>query len=316
MQTVFFTGKGGVGKSSLSAALAWQLADKGNRVLATSFDPAHNLGDIFGEQLSHTKRRYQDTTLFLQETDLEQSAQEYLKANMGLLEEVYSYTRTLNMDRYFKILRYSPGVEEYAALTAMEQLFREERNNFDYLVIDTPPTGLTLRILALPTVTVTWIDRLVGIRREILDKRHTIHNIMGKYDEEGTRLAYTEKDDAVMQKLREMRDRYDRVRTTLEGADTGIAVVTNPDFLSLRESQRLLKGITELQLPLRTLFTNKVTGESEATAERLERELLGTREDVTRKRVPLIQHEQPACYIMDTDLVAPLGLAQTPGEHR
>ncbi|MDZ7792254.1 MAG: ArsA family ATPase [Spirochaetia bacterium] len=145
MKTIFFSGKGGVGKSTLASAVAWQLMEAGNRVLAVSFDPAHNLGDIFHIKLSHRKKRFKKTNLFLQETDLEQSANEYIEANMSLLNEVYSYMQPFNMDSYFNVLKYSPGVEEYAAITAMEKLFREEQENYDYIIIDTPPTGLTLK---------------------------------------------------------------------------------------------------------------------------------------------------------------------------
>ncbi len=312
MKSVFFTGKGGVGKSSLSAAAAWQLAERGNRVLVTSFDPAHNLGDIFGERLSHKITRYKKTSLYLQETDLEKCAQEYLKTSVGILEEVYSYTRAFNMDKYFRILRYSPGVEEYAALVAMEHLFREEQKNFDYIIIDTPPTGLTLRILALPKVTLAWLDRLIDIRLQILDKRYTIHNITGEKDGKETKLAYTEEEDMVMRKLREMTKRYETVQSFLQSPDNNIALVCNPDMLSLKESQRLVTGAKELELPLRTLFVNKVTDENEYAADQVERELLKEMPGIELSRVSLYRQDEPECYIMDTDLTGPLGFG--PGQ--
>src|SRR6056297_779017 len=130
MKTIFFTGKGGVGKSTLSAAAAWQLMERGNRVLAVSFDPAHNLGDIYNIKLSHKKKRFKKTNLYLQETDLDKSAQEYLSQNQSLMEEIYSYTRPFNLDKYFNVLKYSPGVEEYAALTSLEQILTKESENF------------------------------------------------------------------------------------------------------------------------------------------------------------------------------------------
>src|SRR6056297_1554700 len=205
MKTIFFTGKGGAGKSTLSAAAAWQLMERGNRVLAVSFDPPHNLGDIYNIKLSHKKKIFKRTNLYLQETDLEKSASEYIKSNMDLLKQVYSYMSTLNFDSYFDILKYSPGVEEYAALTSLEKILKEEKDNFDYIVFDTPPTGLTLRILALPKLTVSWIERLIKIRKQILEKRYTIHKLSGIYNEKGTKLAYTEDDDTVIQKLYEMK---------------------------------------------------------------------------------------------------------------
>ena len=106
MKTIFFTGKGGVGKSTLSAAAAWQLAESGKRVLAISFDPAHNLGDIFGRTLGHKVTRF-SANLDLRETDLDEAAAEYIRRNTSILTEVYSYTKAFNLDRYFKVLRHS-----------------------------------------------------------------------------------------------------------------------------------------------------------------------------------------------------------------
>ena len=302
MKTLFFTGKGGVGKSTLSAAAAWQLAEKGNRVLNVSFDPAHNLGDIFHAKLGHRKKRFNKTSLYLQETDLEKSAQEYLDHSMDLMQEVYSYTKAFNMDRYFKVLKYSPGVEEYAALTSMETILRKEKDNFDYIVFDTPPTGLTLRILALPAITVSWIDRLANIRREILNKRHTVHNITGKFDEEQFKVPYKEEDDPVMKKLMEMRERYQHVQDLLQSDENSITVVFNPDRLSLRESQRIFEGILDLKLPLRVVFNNKVNESNKQLADKVEKELLDGHKGIALQRVPVIDHEEPTCYIMDADI--------------
>ncbi|MFO7848802.1 MAG: ArsA-related P-loop ATPase, partial [Spirochaetia bacterium] len=169
-----------------------------------------------------------------------------------------------------------------------------------------PPTGLTLRILALPQITVSWIDRLIKIRLEILEKRHTVHNITGKYDEKQFKVPYTEEEDRVMGKLREMRSRYERVKRVLQGPENTIALVFNPDFLSFRESERLFKGLLELELPLRVAFDNKTSEALSETADKVEGELLKDRGEVTLQRVGLIDHTEPSCYIMDTDLTAHL----------
>jgi arsenite-transporting ATPase len=305
MKIIFFTGKGGVGKSTLASAAAWQLMEKGHRVLAVSFDPAHNLGDIFHVDLGHKKKRFKKTGLFLQETDLEKAAGEYIEANMSILREVYSYLTAMNMDSYFQILKYSPGVEEYAALTSMEKILETERDNFDYIVFDTPPTGLTLRILALPRITIAWIDRLIKIRKDILEKRYTIHKLNGPYSEKGTKLAYSEDDDSVIQKLFEMKRRYEAVQELLQGENNQICVVFNPDYLSLRESQRLLDGIHELKLPIESVYHNKLTDPESEVARGVEKELLKKYPHLKIERVPLIDHTEPTCYVMDTDLLGP-----------
>ncbi|MFP3959464.1 MAG: ArsA family ATPase [Spirochaetaceae bacterium] len=305
MKSLFFTGKGGVGKSTLASAAAWQLAQRGNKVLAISLDPAHNLGDIFGRSLDYKKRKIADT-LWLQEADLDRAAQEYLQQNTELLTQVYSYTKAFNLDMYFKVLRHSPGVEEYASLLVLENAFRNE-TDMDYIVFDTPPTGLTLRILALPSISVTWINRLRKIRQDILRKRHTVYNITGKYSEEGTVLPYTEEEDPVFVKLQEMFKRYVSLYERLSDPENNhIAVVFNPDYLSLRESQRIISGLADLNLPLRIGFNNKYMEELSSVAEEVEGELFKGLDDVAVHRVPYEPFAREGAYKMDHDIITPM----------
>ena len=300
MKTIFFTGKGGTGKSTMASAAAWQLALKGSRVLAVSFDPAHNLGDIFGLKLTNKKRKF-EKELYLMEVNLEKASGKYIKENISLLESIYSYLKPFNMERYFQVLKYSPGIEEYASLTALEELVRTEKN-FDYIIIDTPPTGLTVRILALPIVTLSWIDRLKKIRSSILEKRYTIHNINGKRSEKGVKLAYTESDDMVMKKLSEIERRFLNLKTFLEGDNNSIVVVFNPDFLSLRESQRLISDLNELHLPFRIAINNKVEDAYVKDAEDIEKKLLSEDPSVKFLRIKRIEPPPEKWYTINENL--------------
>ena len=284
MKILFMTGKGGVGKSTLSAAAAWQLSQR-HRVLIVSLDPAHNLGDIFNVTLGDKKTRHTDT-LFLKEIDLKKLTREYLKKETDILSSSYKYLQVLNLDNYFSVLKYSPGIEEYALLTSIETTIRDEEE-FDYIVFDTPPTGLTLRFLALPKITVTWIERLIAIRQQILKKRYTIHRIKGSQSDSETVLDYDEQCDRVLERLRTLRRTYEGLSNQLQGADTSIAVVFNPDRLSLKESERLIEGLRELELPLRLLINNKVTDENAEMAAEVERSMARIAGDIPLERVPL-----------------------------
>jgi arsenite/tail-anchored protein-transporting ATPase len=269
MKILFFTGKGGVGKSTLAAATAWQLSRK-HRVLIVSLDPAHNLGDIFGVEIRQ-ETRFADT-LYLKEIDLKELSKAYLEREINVLSDTYKYLQVLNLDNYFSVLKYSPGIEEYALLSSIEETIRSE-SDYDYIVFDTPPTGLTLRFLALPQVTLTWIDRLVQIRRKILEKCYTIHRIRGPQSQGETLLSYDEKDDGILQKLLALESGYHSLKTVLKGDDCTIALVFNPDMLSLKESVRLVKGFEELGLPLRLLLHNKISPDNREAADRVENEM-------------------------------------------
>ncbi len=284
MKILFFTGKGGVGKSTMAAAAAWQLSQKA-RVLIVSLDPAHNLGDIFGVVIRNGKKKF-TKTLSLSEVNLQKLSREYLEKETDVLSSTYSYLKTLNLDSYFSILKYSPGIEEYALLTSIEKTIRDE-TGFDYIIFDTPPTGLTLRFLALPKVTITWIERLIQIRRKILEKRYTIHRIRGTLSSEETVLDYKEADDDILKRLWKLSDNYHALDGALRGSDCHVVVVFNPDILSLKESKRLLEGLSDLGLPLRLLIDNKVTEENEKMATYVEKQMKGMAKDIPLERVQL-----------------------------
>jgi len=285
----------------MASSAAWQLALADKSVLAVSFDPAHNLGDIFGLKLTNKKKKF-EKELYLMEVNLEKASGKYIKENISLLESIYSYLKPFNMERYFQVLKYSPGIEEYASLTALEELVRTEKD-FDYIIIDTPPTGLTVRILALPIVTLSWIDRLKKIRSSILEKRYTIHNISGKIVEKGVKLAYTESDDMVMKKLSEIESRFLNLKAFLEGDNNSIVVVFNPDFLSLRESQRLINALKELHLPFRVAVNNKVEEAYIKDADEIEKKLLNEDSSVRILRINRIEPPPGKGYAINENLI-------------
>jgi arsenite-transporting ATPase len=288
MRILFYTGKGGVGKSTMAAASAWQLSRE-NRVLIVSLDPAHNLGDIFCVTLRNGVKELTEN-LHLREVGLKKLSKDYLEREVTVLTDTYKYLQVFNLDRYFSILKYSPGIEEYALLTSIEETVRKEKD-FDYIIFDTPPTGLTLRFLALPQVTITWIDRLMQIRRQILEKRYTIQKIRGPLKEgeknPEIRLDFNEDEDGVIQRLKTMKNNYDTLNGILQGENCGVILVFNPDILSLRESDRLMEGLKELGLPLRLLIDNKVTDENREMASRVEEEFKKMAGGIPLQRVAL-----------------------------
>jgi arsenite-transporting ATPase len=251
----------------MAAASAWQWSRK-YRVLIVSLDPAHNLGDVFGVELKDKTHAFTDS-LYLKEVDLQKLCREYLRREINVLSDTYRYLQAINLDNYFSVLKYSPGIEEYALLTSIEETIRSERD-FDYIIFDTPPTGLTLRFLALPWITTTWIDRLIQIRREILEKRHTIYRIRGVLDDKETLLSYEEDDDDILKRLKTLKSNYQDLSAVLQGKDCGIVLVYNPDILSVKESKRLVDGLQDLKLPLRLLINNKIQEKYVAMADQVD----------------------------------------------
>ena len=256
MKIAFFLGKGGVGKSTCSSALAYQLADSGEKTLLASFDPAHNLGDIFGLNLSGKIKEF-CPNLDLLEIDLRKSTENYIAKTQELIKQVYSYNSAYNVDGYFNLFRYLPGIQEYASITALLDLVREQGDNYTNIILDTPPTGLTLRVLALPMISIKWLKQLKNLRGKILDKRHAIASINDS--ENKLRCKEAMKTDKVLLKVCRMLSDYQKFDELLKSESVKCGIVVNPDFLSLRESVRIKDGLQEIGIKSKFLIINKVT---------------------------------------------------------
>ena len=261
LRLVYSIGKGGVGKTTCAAALAVQSSARW-RTLVVSLDPAHNLGDVFEVRLSDTPAELAPN-LWAGEIDMEAAISRYLKESSERLKQMYHYLKVINLDGYLDALKLSPGIEEYATLQAMEELIREAEAHYDILVFDTPPTGLTLRVLALPRVSLLWGERLLRLRREILDKRRTLKNIHGErkfvVDDIEHHLPTDEKDDAVMQELNDYISRMSILAALqADAARCCVMPVMNADRLSLFETKRAFTALEGLGMPLGPVIVNKV----------------------------------------------------------
>ncbi len=261
IRIVYSVGKGGVGKTTCAAALAVH-ASRTLRTLVVSLDPAHNLGDVLATRLSDSPREIAPQ-FWASEVDMEAAITRYLADSSQRLKQMYSYLKVINIEGYLDALKLSPGIEEYATLQAMEELLRASEGRHDIVVFDTPPTGLMLRVLALPRVSLLWGEHLTRLRREILDKRRIVENIQGerRFVLEGKefRLATEEKNDAVM---KELSDYVSRMRnlTVLQSDATRSRVmpVMNPDRLSLFETKRAFETLGKLGMSIGPVIVNKV----------------------------------------------------------
>jgi arsenite-transporting ATPase len=276
-QVLFFVGKGGVGKSTNSSLFALKLARGGKRVLLNSIDPAHNLHDIFQISLG-SKPKQIVPGLEAMETDLDQWVKKYLKDTERDFRSVYKYQEAFNLHRYFKTLKYSPGLEEYAVLLALVDTLRRFADR-DYIVFDTPPTALTLKFLALPDVSLLWLSELSQFRQLILNKEQIVTRIR-----QGRKDAAKER-DPILSKIADMVDLYGGLSDLLkDGSVTRTFLVLNPDELSLAESQLIWKELTNLGMKISYLILNKSEGNGDFM-NRLERRFPDSRLLVLEKKV-------------------------------
>ena len=251
--SAFFLGKGGVGKTTTSAAFALSLARSGKRVLIASLDPAHNLGDVLGATLSGDPSKVEEN-LYAMEVDLAAWVQRYLKESRDELAATYSYNLTLNLDSFFDIMKYSPGTEEYAVLWAIEHIRCDLAGDFDVVVYDTPPTALSMRFLAMPAISNLWVAELTKMRAKILEKRSTITRINPNSPVASS--CIDKDDDKVYGKLGSIKRRLTGL-SRLFSDESYIAVVLNPDQLSVSEAIRIKDELSRIEIPLSGICLNK-----------------------------------------------------------
>ncbi len=155
-----FTGKGGVGKSSVAAAHALRSAEEGKKTLLISTDMAHNLGDIFGRKLGKTEENILPN-LDIYEIDPEYVMQEDFK-------EFVDYIRkTLSMAGDMDEMGMMPGMEELFSLLKISEIY--ETGTYDRMIVDCAPTGETLSMLKFPELLAWYMEKLfpigkVGVR--------------------------------------------------------------------------------------------------------------------------------------------------------
>jgi arsenite-transporting ATPase len=260
-RTIFVIGKGGVGKTTTSASIATALAKRGYKTLIVSLDPAHNLGDVFMVKLSDKPKKLGEN-LYASELDMEKLIKGYLKHLENNLKSMYRYLTVINLEKYFEVLSFSPGIEEYATLEAIRNILLEG-DKWDVIVFDTPPTGLTLRVLALPRISLIWADKLIEIRRKILERRRMVAKIQGdqKFVLEGQEftLPKDEEEDPVMKELKKYREEVKFVEDVITDPNkTSVVAVMNPEMLPLYETQRAYESLKKFKVPFNMIVINKV----------------------------------------------------------
>ena len=245
---LFFVGKGGVGKSTLSALTALAQADAGRQVLLLSLDPAHNQSDLFGRDFGDTPLPV-DSRLSVMEADIGSWITRYLKEVRRNVEESYTYLTAFNLEQHFRVLRHSPGLEEFALQRVLERRLREDQQ-LDTIVVDMPPTALTTRFFASPSLTRSWTEQLLALRRSIRDQRAMITNIkVGKREIEQDRVLRILETD--LEHNRELEARY------ADRSHSAVQLVLNPDSLSWREGRRLREKLAELGIQPAAIVMNK-----------------------------------------------------------
>ena len=262
LEFILFGGKGGVGKTTMAAVAAIHFAKtkkierKGVLILTT--DPAPSLADSFGQKLENQPTEVKEVkNLFAMEINagevLKEFKKEYGEEILDILQKG-TYLSEKETEEMFSLD--IPGLDEVMGLKKITDFMDSEE--FDLYVVDTAPTGHTLRLLALPELLDNWIKFLAGLR--------------WRYRYITGRIVQKEVSDKVDKFLLEMKRTIKKVRTLLQDPrKTEFIIVTIPEAMGLLETKDLVNELESLHVPAGHIIINNVVPEDKSDFMRFRR---------------------------------------------
>jgi arsenite/tail-anchored protein-transporting ATPase len=224
-RVLLFTGKGGVGKTTVAAATALHCAEAGQRTLVLSTDPAHSLADALDVPLTGHPTEVVDG-LWGQQLDARRRLEEQWGDLRGYLSSVLDWAGVNAIEA--EELTVLPGLEEVLALTDLVTL--GESGEWDVIVVDCAPTAETLRLLSLPQVLSWWMDRLFPIGRQMA-------KVVGPMAR--SLVGVPAPGDAVFAAVDRLYHRLGAVRDLLADGDrASVRLVVNPEKVVVAEARR------------------------------------------------------------------------------
>lgn len=256
MRNIVFTGKGGVGKTSIAAATAVKAAAMGYRTLVISTDPAHSLGDSFDIELGPSPVKIA-SNLWGQEV----SVYGDLSLNWEIVREHFAHLMEVQgiQGIYVEEMGVLPGMEELFSLSYIKRY--NESQEYDLLVVDCAPTGETLRLLSIPE-TFGWMLRLMRNLEKYVVKPviRPLSKRIGKLHEFVPETEVYDQVDHLFSSVEGI------IELLSDGSKTTVRLVMNPEKMVIKESMRALTylnlyGITVDQIIINRVYMDDVDGQ-------------------------------------------------------
>jgi arsenite-transporting ATPase len=252
MRVILFTGKGGVGKTTVAAATAVRTAEGGHRTLVMSTDIAHSLGDVLEKSVGQEVVRIAPH-LWAQEVDSLYQLEKYwgtLKRYMVTL----LHSRGLE-DVVADELANLPGMEEIASL--MELRIHVESKRYDVIIIDCAPTGETMQLLGFPDMARWWLNKIFPIQRRVARLVHPVVQPL---------VDIPLPTDDVFVAARDLILDVEGIKDILaDTARTSIRLVLNPEKMVIKEAQRAFTYFNLFGYATDLIVVNRVLPEDAAS---------------------------------------------------
>ncbi len=293
MRILLFSGKGGVGKTSVAAATGVRLAELGYKTLVMSVDPAHSLGDSFDLEggLFHgttADPKSVHPNLWIQEVNIQREIKRHWNEVAGYITSVLRTTGLSDVEA--EEMAIFPGMEELSAMMYVNQ-YRKEKQ-FDVIVLDCAPTAESLRFVSLPTTLDWYVKHVFSLERRVMKAVRPIIKTFGPIEAPP---------DSYFGNIQDLFQKIQGIDAVLQDPETtSVRLVTNPEKMVLRETQRAfvyfcLHGLTVDQVIVNRVLPEEITDPFFENWLKTQRGILGEIEayfaPVSMSTVPLFNHE-------------------------
>jgi len=250
---IMFGGKGGLGKTTFSAASAYWLAKQGYKVLVFSVDPQASLSDIFQRDIFGKGAVEIMPNLYAQEIDADQRIREYQGEIRAKILDMYGMEEVPEeIENYIQAAAAEPAMEESAIFDAVVDIVVSA--DYDYYIYDLVPLGHALYYLSMASVYDEWIDKITALRTEMEEYSQVAAVVQRKKESE---------EDAILRELQYIKERINKSSGILTDRQrTAFFFVVIPEEMAILDTKKAAGLFAKYSVPLSGYIVNRVIPES------------------------------------------------------
>tara|TARA_S200002703_G_scaffold54732_1_gene47299 strand:+ start:791 stop:1744 length:954 start_codon:yes stop_codon:yes gene_type:complete len=236
-----FTGKGGVGKTTVSSATALHHAGLGKRTLLVSSDPAHSTDDVLQCKVGNTPTKITDN-LDAMNINAETQAKEFMSLINDEVKGMMGNVPGFDPDMFMDMAGF-PGMDEYFGMELIHRYMKSE--DYEVIVFDTAPTGHTMKMLTAPDAIRSFILRILRMKTKI-------ENIKGFIFRKKSQT------EQIVKELEAICERIDEFKELLSSSGVSINLVSIATEAGYQECARTLKFLHHINIPVRQIIINNI----------------------------------------------------------
>ncbi len=246
---LMFGGKGGLGKTTFSAATAYWLAKQGKKVLVFSVDPQASLSDIFQKDIFGKGPVKIMENLWAQEIDADQHIKSYQQEIRKKILDMYGFDQVPDeIEQYIQAASAEPAMEESAIFDAVVDIVVE--GNYDYYIYDLVPLGHALYYLSMAKVYDEWINKITKLREEMREYEEMVSRLKREKETE---------EDQILKELQYIRGRINASSSILTDREkTGFFFVVIPEEMILIDTSKAAELFAKFDVPILGYVVNRV----------------------------------------------------------